>query len=106
MKKKLNIPLVVKILIAIAIGVGAGQFAPVWDFDWAFGVNKNGQRFFEGSPHHDFWDRSFSLSNEFWIDLRFLNPGFQDIYYKVWAEFMDSGLSQLLDFCEKSFFFT
>jgi len=30
MKKKLNIPLVVKILIAIAIGVGAGQFAPVW----------------------------------------------------------------------------
>lgn len=81
------------------------QFAPVWDFDWAFGVNKNGQRFFEGSPHHDFWDRSFSLTNEFWIDLRFLNPGFQDIYYKVWAEFMDSGLSQLLDFCEKYYAF-
>lgn len=76
------------------------QFAPVWDFDWAFGINKNGQRFFQGSPQHDFWNRGFSLNNEFWSDLRFHNPGFHDVYYKVWTDFMDTGLSMLLEFCE------
>lgn len=74
-------------------------FAPLWDFDWAFGRNKNNDTFFKDSPAHDFWSREYSSLHEFWWSLRFSTLGFYEVYHKVWSDFMDSRLERLLRFC-------
>ena len=75
-------------------------FGPVWDFDWSYGYQLNGN-YFTGSPTNDFWTRVNMEANEWAKNLRYCGDNFNKIYYQQWHRFMtDGSLDELIDFCD------
>ncbi len=78
------------------------HFGPVWDLDWAYGYETN-FTFFQVNSTKDFWNRGVHMdAQEFLHDLRY-NSGeaFEREYFRVWTDFIQNHLQELLDFCDE-----
>ena len=75
-------------------------FGPVWDFDWAFGYEKNGN-YCTYTPTADFFSVMVSgRGKTFFNDLRYNSEAVARAYYKVWTDFMENHYEELLDYVE------
>lgn len=75
-------------------------FGPVWDLDWAFGYESNGN-YCTTDQKVDFWTaKSSKMENwTFMRDLRYNSGEAVDkAYYKVWTGFMNDRLQEVIDF--------
>ncbi len=78
------------------------HFGPVWDLDWSYGYEGNGT-YFEIEPTEDFWTGAGHMEAPTYIyDLRY-NSGekFEREYFRVWTDFIQNHLQELLDFCDE-----
>jgi len=73
-------------------------FGPVWDFDWAFGYQLNRNHFNKGQTV-DFWTEVKMEASDFMYALRYTSDDFGKAYYRVWTDFMNGKLSELLQYC-------
>ena len=81
------------------------HFGPVWDFDWAFGVNSENLKFFQKNVEKNFWNIVDHHASGFWNDLYFnLGATFQ-VYHEEWKDFVENHLPKVLDFCDKYYAF-
>lgn len=75
-------------------------FGPVWDFDWAFGYEKNGQ-YCTWDPTYDYFSGMMSNRGKtFFNALRYNSEAVARAYYKVWTDFMENHYEELLDYVE------
>ena len=75
-------------------------FGPVWDFDWAFGYEKN-RNYCTYMPTADFFSIMVSGQGKtFFNDLRYNSEAVARAYYKVWTDFMENHYEELLDYVE------
>ncbi len=75
-------------------------FGPVWDFDWAFGYEKN-YNYCTSDPTYDYFPGLIhGAGYSFFNNLRYNSELIKRAYYKEWKEFMDNQLSELLDYVE------
>ena len=75
-------------------------FGPVWDFDWAFGYEKN-SNYCTTDPTYDFFPGLImGKGYDFFNNLRYNSELVKRAYYKEWTEFMDGQLQELLDYVE------
>ena len=80
-------------------------FGPVWDFDWGYGYQYNGN-YFTATPTNDYWTRSSMSASNWGRSLRYCGDNFNKIYYQLWHRFMtDGSLQELIDFCDDYFHF-
>ncbi|MBR4649392.1 MAG: CotH kinase family protein [Bacteroidaceae bacterium] len=80
-------------------------FGPVWDFDWGYGYQLNGNYFTDPSTN-DFWTRVSMEASQWAYDLRYCGEDFDKIYYQLWHRFMtDGSLQELIDFCDDYYHF-
>lgn len=75
-------------------------FGPVWDLDWAYGYEKRGD-YCLSETQSDFYRGVNMEHSDFLYDLRHKAGEVLDrAYYKVWTEFMDHHLQEVIDFCD------
>ena len=80
-------------------------FGPVWDFDWSFGYQLNGN-YFTDPPTNDYWTRVSMEASQWARALRYCGEDFDKIYYQLWHQFMtDGSLQELIDFCDDYYHF-
>lgn len=76
-------------------------FGPVWDLDWAFGYETN-RNYCTADQNADFWT-AYSRKMESWTFIRDLRQNTGEVvdkaYYKVWTDFMDNHLQEIIDYC-------
>lgn len=76
-------------------------FGPVWDLDWAFGYETN-RNYCTTDQTADFWT-AYSRKMESWTFIRDLRQNTGEVvdkaYYKVWTDFMDNHLQEIIDYC-------
>lgn len=74
-------------------------FGPVWDFDWAFGYEKNSS-YCTDYATYDYFSGLTNLGAPFFRNLRYNSEEVKRAYYKEWKDFMDLHLQELLDYVE------
>lgn len=78
-------------------------FGPVWDLDWAFGYETNRQ-YCTSDAQADYYNSNFNMAGkQFIYDLRYVSRSLDRTYYKVWTNFMDNHLDELIDYCDAYF---
>ncbi len=78
------------------------HFGPVWDLDWSYGYEES-STYFQMDPTEDFWTGANHMEAPSYIyDLRY-NSGeaFEREYFRVWTDFIQNHLQELLDFCDE-----
>ncbi|ALO48055.1 CotH kinase family protein [Hoylesella enoeca] len=77
-------------------------FGPVWDLDWTLGYETN-RNYGTSDPKADFWHPALPNyeHQQFMRDLRFKDKAVREAYYRVWKEFMEHHLQELLIFCDE-----
>lgn len=76
------------------------KFGPVWDFDWAYGYDVN-RNYATIESSFDFWNPTNNKfeQTKFW-NVLLSHKEVKKAYYKVWKQFMENGLQQVLDYCD------
>ncbi|MBR1499829.1 MAG: CotH kinase family protein [Bacteroidaceae bacterium] len=75
-------------------------FGPVWDLDWCFGYERY-RTYFSSEATSNYWiDMPAFEVRDFIRDLRFKYEPLDDLYRKLWKEFMDNDLQELMEFCQ------
>ena len=75
-------------------------FGPVWDLDWGFGYERHGNYFVNEATTNYWIDAPNMEVVQFVRDLRFKYAPLDDVYLRLWKEFMDNGLEELLEYCQ------
>ena len=78
------------------------HFGPVWDLDWGYGYEYNRGTYFDMDPKEDYWTRASSMEAwQYLRDLRYRSgEAFEREYFRVWTDFAQNHLQELLDFCD------
>ena len=79
-------------------------FGPIWDLDWAYGYEHNGQ-YCTTDATADFYTAVWMEARQWVHDLRYVSPQLDQVYYATWADFMQNDLQVLLDYCDDYFAF-
>lgn len=75
-------------------------FGPVWDLDWCYGYENNGN-YFRNEATANYWkDMNKMQVAAFVRDLRFKYEPLGTLYRQLWKEFMDNDLQELLEYCQ------
>ena len=75
-------------------------FGPAWDFDWAYGYEGTSSYCTSGATK-DFFDyHSGKAGNRFYKKLLRSSEWIKYHYYKLWEEFIDKHLDELIDFVD------
>ncbi|GEM_PF-614197 len=74
-------------------------WGPVWDLDWAFGYEDSGTYFQVGATR-DYWKGHSFESDAFIKKLRYSGEEMNKAYYRVWTDFMNHDLTELLEYCD------
>lgn len=76
-------------------------FGPVWDFDWSFGY-EGSQSYCLQYAETDFYTTMVNnVGRLFFSDLRYNSEEVRRASYKVWKDFVDNHLQELLDFVDE-----
>ena len=75
-------------------------FGPAWDFDWAYGYEGAGSYCTSGATRDLFSYHSGKVGNRFYSQLLRASEWVQYRYYRLWEEFMDKHLDELIDFVD------
>ena len=75
-------------------------FGPVWDLDWCFGYENNGNYFRNESTANYWKDMNKMEVADFVRDLRWKYEPLNDVYTELWEQFMQNDLQDLLDYCQ------
>ena len=75
-------------------------FGPVWDLDWGFGYERNGNYFRREATYNYWLDCPNMEVVQFIRDLRFKYAPMSDVYKSLWKEFMNNNLTELLEYCQ------
>ena len=75
-------------------------FGPVWDLDWCFGYEHNGNYFTREATANYWKDETRMEVIQFVRDLRFKYAPLGELYEKLWKEFMDNDLEELMEYCQ------
>lgn len=75
-------------------------FGPVWDLDWAFGY-EHGKDYCKTDVLSDFYKSSNMECSQFIYDLRYFSEEIDKAYYKVWHDFMNNHLEEVLAYCDE-----
>lgn len=75
-------------------------FGPVWDLDWCFGYQNYGN-YFKNEATSNYWIDMPSMEVVGFIqDLRFKYEPLDTLYRRLWEEFMENDLQELLEYCQ------
>ena len=75
-------------------------FGPVWDLDWCFGYERYGN-YFANEAESNYWlDMPAFEVREFVRDLRFKYAPIDEVYRRLWEQFMDEDLEELMEYCQ------
>lgn len=81
-------------------------FGPIWDLNWTFGYEQD-RDYGTADPKIDFWNAPAHFENKRFInDLLFKDKSVYQAYCKVWADFMENHLQELLDYCDVYYQYT
>lgn len=75
-------------------------FGPVWDLDWGFGYERYGNYFINEATSNYWIDAPNMEVVQFIRDLRFKYAPIDKVYIRLWEEFMNDGLQELLEYCQ------
>ena len=76
-------------------------FGPAWDFDWAYGYEGSSSYCTSGATKDIFEDyHSGKAGNRFYKKLLRSSEWIKFHYYKLWEEFIDKHLDELIDFVD------
>ncbi|MBQ4521186.1 MAG: CotH kinase family protein [Bacteroidaceae bacterium] len=76
-------------------------FGPVWDFDWAYGYESNRNYCSTGATNDIFANYDTSRpGSRFFSTLWKSSPWVKCLYYRLWKEFMENHLQELLDYVD------
>ena len=80
-------------------------FGPVWDFDWAYGYDRNYDYFIYNAEDDLFANMTSSnVGYPFFRDLLRKSDTVKRAYYLLWKDFMESGkLDELIEYCDDYF---
>lgn len=78
------------------------HFGPVWDLDWGYGFERH-SNYFHMSPTEDYWTGASHMEAwQYMRDLRYKSgDAFEREYFRVWTDFVQNHLQELLDFCDE-----
>ena len=76
------------------------MFGPVWDLDWAFGY-EHGKDYSKTDVQANYYTSSNMECSLFIHNLRYANEAIDKAYYKVWTEFMNNHLEEVLAYCDE-----
>lgn len=76
-------------------------FGPVWDFDWAFGYEESNSYCTQNAETDFYQTMVKGVGLKFFTDLRYNSEEVRRASYKVWKDFMDNHLEELLDFVDE-----
>ncbi|MCM1107632.1 MAG: CotH kinase family protein [Clostridium sp.] len=72
-------------------------FGPVWDFDWAFGYEEDGE-YCTSTPNVDYYSELFGYGKPFFNALRFNSEEMRRTSYAVWKNFVEKHIDELSDY--------
>jgi len=75
------------------------HFGPSWDFDWAFGY-ETGRKYFQNDMKFEYFEKSKMESVKFIHSLRYCGEKMDKEYYRVWTDFMNNHLAELIEYCD------
>ena len=75
-------------------------FGPVWDLDWCFGYERYGNYFVNESTSNYWLDMPAFEVRDFIRDLRFKYAPIDEMYIRLWEEFMQNDLQELKEYCQ------
>lgn len=74
-------------------------FGPAWDFDWAYGYEGTSSYCTSGATR-DLFSYFYEPGTYFYSDILRSSAWVQYHYYKLWEEFIDKHLDELIDFVD------
>ena len=74
-------------------------FGPVWDLDWAYGYGGS-YDYCVTDPTQSYFGTMRGSGAHFFSSLRFNYPEMARAYYKVWKDFMEQHLDELMEFVD------
>ena len=74
------------------------HFGPTWDFDWGFGYEGSGT-YYKSNATFDFYESSTMEARSFIRKLRYSGEEMNKQYYRVWTDFVDNHLDDLIEYC-------
>jgi len=75
-------------------------FGPVWDLDWAFGYERH-KNYFVNEADYNYWTDGPNMEVvDFVRDLRYKYKPLGTLYQALWEQFMQDGLTELMEFCQ------
>ncbi|MBR4312197.1 MAG: CotH kinase family protein [Bacteroidaceae bacterium] len=74
-------------------------FGPAWDFDWAYGY-ESGRSYCVSGAERDLFSYVQNVGADFYSDILRSSEWVQYRYAKLWDEFMDKHLDELIDFVD------
>ena len=74
-------------------------FGPVWDFDWAFGQQTNGN-YYRCNPAIDYYHAVSWGQSEFFTRLR-NDPKVARRLYELWKKLVENDIDELCDYCQE-----
>ncbi|MBO4786929.1 MAG: CotH kinase family protein, partial [Prevotella sp.] len=75
-------------------------FGPVWDLDWCFGYERYKNYFVNESTSNYWLDMPAFEVRDFIRDLRFKYAPIDEVYLRLWEEFMQNDLEELKEYCQ------
>lgn len=75
-------------------------FGPAWDFDWAYGYEGTSSYCTSGATRDLFSYHLGKSGNSFYSDVLRSSDWVQYRYYRLWEEFIDKHLDELIDFVD------
>ena len=75
-------------------------FGPAWDFDWAYGYEGTSSYCTSGATRDLFSYHSGKSGNRFYSNVLRSSAWVQYRYYRLWEEFIDKHLDELIDFVD------
>lgn len=76
-------------------------FGPAWDFDWAYGYEGTNSYCIGGATRDLFSYHSGSAGTRFYSDILRSSEWVSYHYYRLWEEFIDKHLDELIDFVDE-----
>lgn len=83
------------------------HFGPIWDLDWAYGYEDT-YTYFSTSMTNSIFSKTGGnwYGTTFFSDLLDNSAMIQEEYYRVWKDFVDNGLPELLDYVQDYYDYT
>ena len=77
------------------------RFGPVWDLDWAFGY-ENSSRYYQYDATTDLLHTKMrgQAGDNFFYALRYSSDDVKREYYRVWKNFMDNHLDEMIEYAQ------